>query len=90
MALYLFLVVVGDAQGLSYYGDKAIAKTTSLNMDAVLTARRELMRAGLVAFQKLLYQVLDLAPKSGTKRSGEALSISQLFQRAMADKEVSQ
>ena len=25
-ALYLFLVTVGDAQGLSYYGDKSIIK----------------------------------------------------------------
>ena len=31
MALYLFLVVVSDAQGLSYYGDKALVRSCGLS-----------------------------------------------------------
>ena len=38
-ALYLFLVTVGDAKGLSYYGDKSIIKY--LSMDQNSTERRQ-------------------------------------------------
>ena len=34
-ALYLFLVTVGDAKGLSYYGDKSIIKRLSMDQTAL-------------------------------------------------------
>ena len=59
-ALYLFLVTVADAQGLSYYSDRAIGR--HLNMDSVelSAARQQLVQADLIAYQKPLYQVLAL------------------------------
>ena len=59
-ALYLFLVTVGDAKGLSYYGDKSITKYLSMDQQALHDARANLMRIGLIAWQKPLYQVLSL------------------------------
>ena len=59
-ALYLFLVTVGDAKGLSYYGDKSITKHLGMNLSELQNARANLIRVGLIAWQKPLYQVLSL------------------------------
>jgi hypothetical protein len=58
--LYLFLVTVGDAKGLSYYGDKSIIKFLSMDQNTLNEARANLIRIGLIAWQKPLYQVLSL------------------------------
>jgi len=58
--LYLFLVTVGDAKGLSYYGDKSIIKLLSMDQNALDDARADLVRIGLIAWQNPLYQVLSL------------------------------
>ncbi len=58
--LYLFLVTVGDAKGLSYYGDKSIIKYLSMDQNTLNEARANLIRIGLIAWQKPLYQVLSL------------------------------
>ena len=63
LALYLFLVTVCDGQGLSYYSDPSIARTLSLDGPALASARRELIAAGLIAYQPPLYQVLALDPR---------------------------
>lgn len=64
-ALYLFLVTVADAQGLSYYSEASIAKRLSMDPARVGQARADLVRLGLIAYQSPLYQVLALdAPLS--------------------------
>jgi hypothetical protein len=68
LALYLFLVTVADGQGLSYYSDAGIGKLLSLDGPALVRARQELSRAGLIAYEKPLYQVLSL-DKAATARS---------------------
>jgi hypothetical protein len=62
LALYLFLVTVGDAEGLSYYGDAAIARRLHLSDVELADARKDLRRAGLIAWERPLYQVLGLDP----------------------------
>lgn len=61
-ALYLLLVTVGNAQGISWYGDAAIARLLNMSPTAIATARQQLQAAGLIAFSSAppLYQVLDL------------------------------
>jgi hypothetical protein len=59
-ALYLFLVTVADAQGLSYYADASIAKRLSMQPARVGQARADLVRLGLIAYKSPLYQVLAL------------------------------
>jgi hypothetical protein len=61
-ALYLFLLTVADAQGLSYYADGSIARRLSLDESRLRAARARLVHADLVAYEHPLYQVLDLAP----------------------------
>ncbi len=60
LALYLLLVTVADAQGLSYYGDRSIARLLSLSSEPLIRARETLISAGLIAYEAPLYQVLAL------------------------------
>ena len=60
LALYLFLLTVADARGLSYYADASIGRMLSLRPEQVAAARASLLRAGLVAYEAPLYQVLAL------------------------------
>ncbi len=64
-ALYLFLVTVADAQGLSYYADPSLCQRLSLTGTELSQARQALITRGLVAYQRPLYQVLalDAAPR---------------------------
>ena len=62
LALYLLLVTVADAQGLSYYGDATICRLLSLAPEHLERARRDLIVTGLIAYQRPLYQVLALDP----------------------------
>ena len=58
--LYLFLVTVADAQGLSYYSDAALVHCLSMSAARLSQARGDLVRGGLIAYQRPLYQVLAL------------------------------
>ncbi len=60
LALYLFLVAVCDGRGLSYYASKTICQLLPLDAASLTGARRELVAAGLIAYQNPLYQVLAL------------------------------
>jgi hypothetical protein len=62
LALYLFLLTVADARGLSYYADGSIGRLLSLRPEQVAAARAGLLRAGLIAYETPLYQVLALDP----------------------------
>ena len=84
--MYLFLVTVADADGLSWYSEQALCRTLSWDAAALHAAREELSDAGLIAYRKPLYQVLDLAPAPvgakacATGRSGgEAVAIGDIL-----------
>jgi len=73
LSLYLFLVTVADGAGLSYYSDQGICQLLPLDAAALAAARRELLAAGLIAYQKPLYQVLALdalGPGGGSGGAG--------------------
>lgn len=63
-ALYLFLICVGDREGLSYYSDSAIRQRTRLH--DIESARMELIERDLVAWNAPFYQVLSLPEKIRT------------------------
>jgi len=62
LGLYLFLVTVADADGLSWYSDAALCRLLSWTAPQLRQARTELRTAELIAYRKPLYQVLDLSP----------------------------
>jgi hypothetical protein len=59
-ALYLFLVTVADAQGLSFYSEPSLCQRLSMSLTVLRQARQALIRCDLVAYQRPLYQVLAL------------------------------
>ena len=58
LALYLFLVTVADADGLSWYSEEALCRQLSCSGPQLQSARAELQQATLIAYRKPLYQVL--------------------------------
>jgi hypothetical protein len=85
-ALYLFLVTVSDAQGISYYSDPAIAKRLSMDTNHLEKAREELIHLALIAYKKPLYQVLALEqqmPSPSENRVSEPQALGQIFKQIM-------
>jgi len=80
LALYLLLVCVGDAEGLSYYSDRSIDALISIGEASVAAARRELIKAGLIAYEYPLYQVLSLdRSRAPDKRGCKTTSIAEIL-----------
>jgi hypothetical protein len=59
-ALYLFLVTVADAQGLSYYSERTLCRHLHLDSQRLSQLRQALADLQLIAYQDPLYQVLAL------------------------------
>ncbi|MGD2084270.1 MAG: hypothetical protein PVF91_15015 [Chromatiales bacterium] len=91
LALYLFLVTVADAQGVSFYGDRSIERLVSLPSPRLAKARARLVNAGLLAYEAPLYQVLALEPPASppstpappTRASGEPRSLRTLLDEVL-------
>ena len=67
LALYLFLVTVANPDGLSFWGDKAVCARLHLGQSELAEARDELVAADLLAYEKPLYQVLQLPKRARVK-----------------------
>ena len=88
-ALYLLLVTVADAQGLSYYADPSLCQRLSLTGTELHQARQALITRGLLAYQRPLYQVLALdtvptgAPRNAAPvaEEDEPVDIKAVFAR---------
>jgi hypothetical protein len=93
LALYLFLVTVADADGLSWYSEAALCRQLSWSVTQLQVARAELQQAELIAYRRPLYQVLDLAPapllspafaaRTGRPRDGEPVAIGSILQQML-------
>lgn len=95
LALYLFLVTVSDADGLSYYSDASLGHYLGFDPLAAEQARAQLCAAGLIAYASPLYQVLslesagrreELATRDGCARSrgrGELAAVGEILRQAI-------
>jgi hypothetical protein len=63
LLLYLFLVLVSDRYGLSFYSYDSICTLLQLQLDQYVQARDGLIDKELIAFDGTLFQVLDLPSK---------------------------
>jgi len=93
LLLYLFLCLVSDRNGLSFYSYDAICSLLQLSLDEYLEARDGLIEKDLIAFDGTLFQVLEL-PESPVKipqmkaarlhdQRGKSPQIAALIQRSL-------
>ncbi len=80
-ALYLFLVSVADVDGLSYYSDASLMRRLKMDQVQLSASRQHLLQVGLIAYEKPLYQVLNLDPLPPT-RSGQ-VSVAEILRKAL-------
>jgi hypothetical protein len=64
LLLYLFLCLVSDRYGLSFYCYEAICSLLQLSVDQYTAARDELIEKDLIAFDGTVFQVLHLPSKA--------------------------
>lgn len=90
LALYLFLVTVSDAQGLSYYSDASLCRRLKIDPLQLSAARQQLEHADLIAYRKPLYQVLSLeaapsatATSTPEPRIGQVQSAADILKRVL-------
>ena len=79
--LYLFLTSVADAEGLSYYSDASLMRRLKMDQPGLSASRQQLIQAGLIAYEKPLYQILSLEPVDAA-RSG-SVSVGEILRKAL-------
>jgi hypothetical protein len=91
LLVYLFLVIVSDRHGLSFYSYDAICTLLQLDLDQYIRARDGLMDKDLIAFNGTVFQVLELPTKpdlaeakkkSDHKRAKNQAAIAQLIDQS--------
>jgi hypothetical protein len=63
LLLYLFLVMVGDRRGISFYCYDRICNLLGVSVDDYILARNTLIKKDLIAFDGKFFQVLSLPEK---------------------------
>ena len=98
LALYLFLLTVSNADGLSWYSKERLCRELGCDLSLLRSARSELCAAGLIAWKHPLYQVLGLDPLSevtskaipgsiklsGARRNAGPVSIGEVLRNIIA------
>ena len=79
-ALYLFLVTVSDAKGMSYYSDRSLSQRLAMDDQLLSRHRNELVNIGLIAYRKPLYQVLAINEEP-LRTAGSLQSFDQIVKR---------
>lgn len=90
LLLYLFLVLVSDRYGLSYYAYDSICSLLRLSLDQYIEARNGLVQKDMIAFDGTLFQVLDLPAKPYPTHPAESrgpATIARLVNRSLKEAE---
>ena len=80
LLLYLFLVIVADRNGLSYYSYDKICTLLRISVDEYILARNALIAQNLIAFDGYLFQVLSL-PEKVTRPISKTLKTQAQMER---------
>ena len=72
MILYLFLVVVGDRQGRSFYSDRSIVEILRLSGPRLHHAREELISEALVSYKSPYWEVKNIPQRREHGRDDKA------------------
>ena len=76
LLLYLFLIIVSDRNGLSYYSYDKICTLLRISVDEYILARNALIDRDMIAFDGYLFQVLSL-PEKVTRPVSKALKTQE-------------
>jgi len=88
--LYLFLVTVSDARGLSFYSDVSLMQRLAMDSATLQQARANLIQVGLIAYERPLCQVLDLDrcnPVLRKSSQGRLQSLGHILRRIREDEQ---
>ena len=80
LLLYLFLIIVADRNGLSYYSYDKICTLLRVSVDEYILARNALIDQNLIAFDGNLFQVLSL-PEEVTRPTSKTLKTKEQMER---------
>ena len=91
LLLYLFLILVSDRHGLSFYSYDAICSLLEFSLDQYIEARDGLIARDLIAFDGTIFQVLelpsrpkqDLAPASIAESGRDPALIARLIKQSL-------
>jgi hypothetical protein len=84
LLLYLFLVLVSDRNGLSFYSYDSICSLLQITVEQYIAARDGLIEKDLIAFDGTLFQVLSLPQKSPDQKKRQDRSpIEKLIQQTV-------
>jgi len=93
LRLYLFLVLVADKDGISWYCYDKICSQLRLLLDEYIEARNGLIDKDLIAFDGRVFQVLSLPskprlaneakPQRNRRKNSGLIPISEIFQKLM-------
>ena len=81
LALYLFLVLAGDRNGISFYRYDSICSVLECTLEDYVRARNGLIEKDLLAFDGTRFQVLSLPERSLAHSSAPLRSRDDLAQR---------
>jgi hypothetical protein len=80
LLLYLFLIIVADRNGLSYYSYDKICTLLHISVDEYILARNALIDHDMIAFDGYLFQVLSL-PGKAIRPVSKALKTQEQMQQ---------
>ncbi len=85
--LYLFLILVSDRHGLSFYSYDSICSLLQITADDYIDARNDLIKRDLIAFDGSIFQVLDLPPKpiKSFALKNDQPTVAQLIQLSLKE-----
>src|SRR4030067_1514640 len=72
MILYLFLVVVGERQGRSFYSERSITEILRVSVSALHHAREELISEGLISYRRPYWEVKNIPQRRDHGRDPKA------------------
>ena len=90
LLLYFFLILASDRYGLSFYAYDAICSYLRLSVDEYIKARDGLIKKDLIAFDGILFQVLELPAypiESSTKKDESRSQIRSIIQQSLWEAE---
>jgi hypothetical protein len=87
LLLYLFLILVSDRHGLSFYSYDSICSMLQLTLDQYIEARDGLIEKDLIAFDGAIFQVLSLPcqPVQGSAHKEDPAAIVKRIRQSLQE-----